>query len=343
MYEPPTKYKLVVLIVILLSGIYIVSGLLDAILLSVVLAYMIRPLAKRVERYTPHYIATFIAIFMVITPILAGLVLSGYQIGQDILELSHQIPDLEERFNKQNIVLYMSQYIDMSVAIFIFDQLEEILKDIGQELIKSGIIVSIPLYLLIQLIFIPFITFYLISDRRKIQDRLVSMYDGPLWGQLLEQGDQILSGIFVGQFLTAIITGIIAAAGFWMLGVPYASVLGFLVGVSELLPIIGSKVVGGFLVIVYFLIGDFTKAISLALFSLVFLWILTDIIIRPKIVSAGSKVHPLLVILGFIGGSMVMGTTGFIIGPAVLGIGKVVVDLMWPISRNDSDKGFQGN
>ena len=333
MHEPPTKYKFAILIVILLSSFYIVSGLLDAVLLSVVLTYMIRPLAKRIEKYISHDIATSVAIFIVISPILFGLFISAYHIGGDVLELSNQLPDLEERFNKQNIVLYMSQYVDMGVAIFIFDQLEEILKDIGQEVIKSGIIVSIPLYLLVQLIFIPFITFYLISDRRKIQDRLISMHDGPLWRELLEQSDQLLGGIFVGQFLTAIITGIIAAAGFWVLGVPYPYVLGFLVGISELLPIIGSKVVGGFLVIIYFITGDFTKAISLALFSLVFLWVLTDIIIRPKIVSAGSKVHPLLVILGFIGGSMVMGTTGFIIGPAVLGIGKVIIDLMWPISK----------
>ena len=45
---------------------------------------------------------------------------------------------------------------------------------------------------------------------------------------------------------------------------------------------------------------------------------LIDNILRPKLVSTASEIHPALVILGALGGIVLMGLVGFLVGPLIL-------------------------
>jgi predicted PurR-regulated permease PerM len=47
---------------------------------------------------------------------------------------------------------------------------------------------------------------------------------------------------------------------------------------------------------------------------------MSDIYIRPKLSGKYADIHPLIFLLGFLGGPLVFGLVGFILGPLILGV-----------------------
>jgi len=69
----------------------------------------------------------------------------------------------------------------------------------------------------------------------------------------------------------------------------------------------------------YFEMGLFDALLFFAI-STALIYLPSDLIIRPYIVSTKSTIHPLLVILSFVGGVLVAGIGGFFLAPALMGV-----------------------
>ena len=116
----------------------------------------------------------------------------------------------------------------------------------------------------------------------------------------------------IGQATEAVILGSLCAIGMWILQIPYAAMIGSLVGVTALLPMVGAFIgaaAGAFIIL--------TESPVKALIFIVFLVILQQIegnLIYPRVV--GSKIHfPAMWVLAsiIIGGSLA-GPMGMLIG-----------------------------
>jgi predicted PurR-regulated permease PerM len=53
-----------------------------------------------------------------------------------------------------------------------------------------------------------------------------------------------------------------------------------------------------------------------------------ELVIRPYIVYTKSSIHPLLVLLAFLGGGVVAGISGFFLAPAMVGVVTGVFQVM---------------
>ena len=53
-----------------------------------------------------------------------------------------------------------------------------------------------------------------------------------------------------------------------------------------------------------------------------------ELIIRPYIVYARSSIHPMLVLLAFLGGGLVAGVFGFFLAPAMLGVISAIFQML---------------
>ena len=73
--------------------------------------------------------------------------------------------------------------------------------------------------------------------------------------------------------------------------------------------------------------GGYTRGVALIVFGILFLTLIPDLYIRPKLVERGSEIHPLLFILGFFGGEILFGMKGVILGPLILGLAQGIVTL----------------
>lgn len=115
-----------------------------------------------------------------------------------------------------------------------------------------------------------------------------------------------------------------AMLGLCLLGVDYVLLLGLLIGVCDLLPVLGPGTVLLPWSMLTLLQGDNRLAGGLALIYVVIL--LNRQVIEPKILAAGLGLHPLAALLAGFVGLQLLGALGLLLGP-------LLASLFWFVYR----------
>ena len=107
---------------------------------------------------------------------------------------------------------------------------------------------------------------------------------------------------------------------FFVFGIPHIVLLTAFVFLAAMVPILSGAMV--FLPLTVYLYVDRGPAMAtiFLLVSLVFIYVPPDFILRPYLINRTSNLHPLLIILSFIGGGLVGGLSGFFAAPLVFGL-----------------------
>lgn len=115
-------------------------------------------------------------------------------------------------------------------------------------------------------------------------------------GAMFQEFYGLVMGYLSGQITDAVIMGILFAAAFWMIGIPYGIWIGIISGFSNLIPYFGA--IMAFLLAV--LSGLFSGVPIRALFAagaILLLQQLDSAVIVPKILGKKVEMHPVLVLL----------------------------------------------
>lgn len=117
----------------------------------------------------------------------------------------------------------------------------------------------------------------------------------------------------IGTGLIAAIQGVMVGLGFWATGLSNALFWGVVTVVFAILPIVGSGLVimPGALTVA--LDGRYGAAVALVILGLVAGNI--DVVIRPAVFRRYARIHPLVTLVGAIGGISYFGLVGILIGP----------------------------
>ena len=86
------------------------------------------------------------------------------------------------------------------------------------------------------------------------------------------------------------------------------------------------KPIAVYLVIGGYMTGAYWKGISLFTYGLLLMSAI-DNILKPKIIGERSRTHPLIILFGILGGIQLIGLPGIIIGPLVLGLFDIVMEI----------------
>ncbi|MGB1586731.1 MAG: AI-2E family transporter [Thermoplasmatota archaeon] len=129
----------------------------------------------------------------------------------------------------------------------------------------------------------------------------------------------VVHAVMYGQVLTALIQAALAAFGFWIFGVPNVAFWSVITFILALLPVIGPPLIWGPWGIYLIILGRTFDGIGLLVYSAVLVSTM-DNIIRPKLIGSRAQVHPVVVLLGVLGGLVVFGFSGFVLGPLVLSV-----------------------
>lgn len=146
------------------------------------------------------------------------------------------------------------------------------------------------------------VSIYILAQRTEIiryGKKVVNVVFKPKTAQNIDKYFYKGSGIFfkfiTSQLLDAFIVGILASVAMSIMGVKYAVLLGFMIGLFNLIPYFGA-IIG---IIIASLITILTGGISQAVWMAIIVTILQQIdanIINPKIIGESLKISPLLVI-----------------------------------------------
>jgi len=128
---------------------------------------------------------------------------------------------------------------------------------------------------------------------------------------------------FSAQLLLCLVMGLVAGGGMWLLGVPYAFVIGILAAIFELVPMIGPVIVGA----VAFFIA-ISESFTLGIYALVFFMIIQQLenhIFIPIVMGRAMRVHPLMVILSILAGGQIAGFVGVLLAVPIAVLTEEVV------------------
>jgi predicted PurR-regulated permease PerM len=174
--------------------------------------------------------------------------------------------------------------------------------------------------LIIELIVIVVLTYYLLVESETIAAELPNLFpDRKLGVVFIAELNYIYQSLFIIYFLTCLMTGVIGGVLYWVLGVPYPLIWGVITFIMALLPVVGAGTVYSLLALYYVLIQDFFTAGALIVLGIIFLNLVPDFVIRPKLARSRAAIHPAITLMAFAAPVFVLGPVGIIIGPLTYG------------------------
>jgi len=308
----------------------IVRPFIVAILSAAALAYIFYPfytnLLKQLKsRSIAALITCSIIVLLVLIPmtfiifVLSLEVRGGYHFLQQFLSrppyaMDHLPPFLVQWES------YLPQVSDITqeLATQFFQMLQGILKGIPS--------VALSIFITV------FSCYYFLKHGKDIYrffSELLPLPEGR-YKQILSRFDDLSRGMLMGQIVVGLVQGILAWLGFYLLGVPNPVLWGSVTAVISIIPLLGAVLIW-VPIVIYLAIsatvtGEYWKAIAL-LFYGTFVISLIDNVLKPKIVGERANIHPLVILFGILGGIQLFGIPGILLGPLVLTIFDVMIEI----------------
>ncbi|WP_054741066.1 AI-2E family transporter [Cellulosilyticum ruminicola] len=130
--------------------------------------------------------------------------------------------------------------------------------------------------------------------------------------------NETFKGFIVGQLTDALIVGILTFIGAWSFRFPYPLLIGFIAGITNVIPVLG-PFIGAVPCVIIILLADPTKVI----WYLVFVVVLQQIdgnIICPKVVGDSIGLDGIWVVFVVLVGGGLFGIIGSVLGVPVFAI-----------------------
>lgn len=144
-------------------------------------------------------------------------------------------------------------------------------------------------------------------------------------GKYFNNSNEIFFKFIASQFLDAVIVGVMTTIAMSIMGIKFAPLLGFLIGLFNMIPYIGAIIA----VAISALITLITGGLSQAIWMLIVVIILQQIdanIINPKIIGQSLKISPLLVIFAITVGGAYFGILGMFLAVPVIAVIRILIE-----------------
>ncbi len=154
--------------------------------------------------------------------------------------------------------------------------------------------------------------------------RITSRIGAARGRHLLDIAGSTVVSVVYGVLGTALAQGVVAGIGFLIAGVPGAALLALATFLLSVVPI-GPPMIWIPATIWLYAQGSTGWAIFMALWGLLAVG-LVDNVLKPMIISRGSHLPFMLVLLGVLGGAAAFGFVGIFLGPTLLAVGYRVMN-----------------
>ncbi|MDF1557214.1 MAG: AI-2E family transporter [ANME-2 cluster archaeon] len=313
------------LLIFYLSWVFV-----NVIILSILGAYVLRPLEMRLRELTKiknrriTSILTIVVVALVFSAVFLNII---FIMGSELAKLQPAVLETDVDAIIDYGMGLMGDYIPDSVQ----QNMKENLAGSASSTILSAVthlqrlvlsfISNIALFAM-ELAVVVFLVYYLLIDGENIVQTFINILPSnrvEIVKDFLYHLDSIYNSLFNVYLVVCVLTGIIGGIGLMLIGVPYPVMWGAVIAVLALLPIVGP---GAFYVpaaIYYFLVHDPVRAVIIVIFGWLFLETIPGNIIRPRLMMQRGQIHPIITLLSFTAPLFVVGAMGIIIGPAAFG------------------------
>lgn len=187
----------------------------------------------------------------------------------------------------------------------------------------------------LQLLLVVFVAFFFYRDGPSLGQgmlKIVRKLGGKLGEEMLNLSCNMINGVMIGIFGTALAQAIVALTGFLIAGVPMPVLLASVVFVLSIVPVIGPPLVWIPAAFWLYTQGDYGWAIFMLVYGLLVISSV-DNLLRPALISHTAQLPMLLSVLGIFGGALAFGFIGIFLGPVLLAVGMSLV-VHWITRKN---------
>lgn len=331
---------LLALIMVVLTGMVFLPYI-QYIVFAGVLAYVFWPLRERlVMRFRKDISALAITGFTIIIISLPLLYLLR-DLGRQAVSFAETVEETELNYASiEETLLDWGLTVDIEEVI---QENQDLIAD-GFDMITSQITSSVQSLpsIIIGLVILNFVLFVLLRDGKMLVQwtRAMLPIRKSTQSELFTRLDHLMWASVVGNIAAGAIQAIAMGAVFWFLGFENVLFLTVLTFVLALLPLVGAFAVWvpavGYLMI--------TGQLQLASIMIVFGLLISasDFYTRPLVIGHSAELNSAVIVIGVFGGIVAFGPVGLVVGPVIIGGGKIIIEVMIA-TRNRDKRGWEAS
>lgn len=327
-------WSLAILCLILIILAFYLLPLFLPLLLGLILAYLLNPIIDKLEE---RDVPRTIGILLVYLSVGVLLLLGGFYlipaISEQALELSQVLP---ERFIelKERLVVLITKVSGGRGANLVTSFFQEVTTQAESLAVSLGAFVVASVPKVIQGFFIFFVSlvlsYYFLNDHKKIATGIYSFFpldQKHLLVAIFEEINNSLGGYLRGLLIVAFLVGLLGFLAMLVLKVPYALLIGAIVGFTNLIPYFGPVLGAVPGVLLAFLVSP-SKGFW-AILAFVLIQQIDSIVFTPKIVGNHTGLHPVTVIIGVLAGERLWGFGGMLVAVPLIAVIKSIISSIY--------------
>jgi predicted PurR-regulated permease PerM len=321
----------------------ILSPFLTSIVWAILLAMIFYPVFQQFQRFLKNW-RVLSALIMTLLVILAIILPSSVLLISLANELVDAYQGLEEMIKAGRLQTYLEQFKEIAMFKWIWDKLDQYLNvsqfDPANFLLKNLNQISTFLFNQTSKIFRGLSTFivgffftllslyYLFKDGDRVFEKLKEIVPIPSKQRdlLILRFKEMVFATIYGGIAVAVVQGILGGVIFWILAIPSPVLWGTAMAFLSFIPIGGTALIwvpAAFLLLVQ---GALLKGIILLLLG-IFGISMVDNFLRPALIGARTKIHPLLLFFSVLGGIQAFGMIGLIVGPLIATLCLTLIEI----------------
>jgi predicted PurR-regulated permease PerM len=295
--------------------------------IALIISYILNPIVTMLaERKMPRSVAVLLiyavfcaAVTVVLMNVIPMLINQVEELNKHAPELTMRAQNLYDHVNNNSL---LPESIRTGITNALLRLEKRLSESVGSFLNNIGAVLNAVLVAFI----IPFLAFYIVKDFEVFERtalRYVPRTHRVSVVRLIKDIDAALGSYIRGQVIVCLLIGLLAYAGYWMIGLPYPLLLAAVVAIFNIIPYLGP----------YFgatpaLVIASTISLKMMLFVILVntvCQIVEGNIISPQIVGRTLHMHPLLIIFAVLVGGELAGIAGMILAVPFFAAGKVVL------------------
>ncbi len=225
----------------------------------------------------------------------------------------------------------LGQYAERIVE-FLYSLIEGFINIISSVALNLGTLVMGISSSIILVLISTMLTFYIMRDKE------VMIYKGKRFFRLfLPQGAHkafsgllidviaVFSGYIRGMLVDVTVIGIMVAVALYVIGVPYAMIIGIISGFANFIPYLGSFTAAVLAILSAALTGEVSKVIIVTI-AVIVIQQIDSLVIVPKVLGDSVEISPMLVLLSLSVAGTLFGLVGMIIAVPTTALIKIFIE-----------------
>ncbi len=301
-----------ILLVLAILSYLIIRDYIVAIVSSFVLAYLLLPLHKTLSKKLNAPLSAIISLLLVlfITIILLYLIANTLAVQIETLIGGEPIQDLSITLTN---LFSQSDFLDVFTPY-----IPKITTELGNLLtsITSYLIFKIP-NLIITIILTFFISYFVLINWSQLKKTALEIMPFKDNQKVISKISHTSNDIVFGSMIVAIMEFVVASIGLRIAGVSFYAFFALLIAIFAFVPLLGPNAVWVPLLIYKIIQGQYLASVIILITGLI-VGAGLDGFIRTIVIGKKADIHPVVVLIGILGGVKLFGLFGFVIGPLVL-------------------------